>query len=41
VIELGPGQVLSGLIKRIDRTLVTLGPADLDLGLPTERPTAG
>ena len=38
VIELGPGQVLTGLIKRIDRSLVTLGPADLGLDLPTERP---
>jgi len=39
VIESGPGQVLSGLVKRIDRDLTTLSPGDLGLDLPTERPT--
>ena len=34
-VEVGPGQVLSGLIKRIHRDAITLGLADL--GLPTER----
>ena len=34
-VEVGPGQVLSGLIKRIDRDATTLGLADL--GLPAER----
>lgn len=33
-LELGPGQILTGLIKRIDRTVVTAGISDLDLGLP-------
>ena len=34
-IELGPGAVLAGLIKRIDRDVVVLGIADLGLDLPT------
>ncbi len=34
-VEVGPGQVLSGLIKRIHRDAITLGLDDL--GLPTER----
>jgi [acyl-carrier-protein] S-malonyltransferase len=33
-LELGPGSVLAGLIKRIDREARTLSAADLDLGLP-------
>ena len=33
-LEIGPGQVLSGLIKRISREAVIRGIADLDLGLP-------
>jgi [acyl-carrier-protein] S-malonyltransferase len=33
-LELGPGNVLSGLIKRINREVRTLSVADLDLGLP-------
>jgi [acyl-carrier-protein] S-malonyltransferase len=33
-LELGPGNVLSGLIKRISRDVRTLSVADLDLGLP-------
>jgi [acyl-carrier-protein] S-malonyltransferase len=32
-LELGPGNVLSGLIKRISRDVRTLSVADLDLGL--------
>jgi [acyl-carrier-protein] S-malonyltransferase len=32
--ELGPGNVLTGLIKRIDREARTLSVADLDIGLP-------
>lgn len=32
-LELGPGNVLSGLIKRISREVRTLSVADLDLGL--------
>ena len=40
-IEVGPGQVLSGLIKRISRDVTTLGQGDLGLGLPAgERPPA-
>jgi [acyl-carrier-protein] S-malonyltransferase len=34
VIELGPGAVLAGLIKRIDRDLTVKSIADLDLDLP-------
>jgi [acyl-carrier-protein] S-malonyltransferase len=34
-IELGPGAVIAGLIKRIDREATVLGIADLDLGLPS------
>ena len=34
-VEVGPGQVLSGLIKRIHRDAITLGLADL--GLPAEQ----
>jgi len=38
-VEVGPGQVLSGLIKRIERDVATLGLSDL--GLPTdEKPAA-
>lgn len=33
-VELGPGAVLSGLIKRIDRQATTVGLAGLGLGLP-------
>jgi [acyl-carrier-protein] S-malonyltransferase len=33
-VEVGPGQALTGLIKRIDRNVRTLGPADLGLDLP-------
>ncbi len=33
-IDMGPGAVLAGLIKRIDRDAAILGPGDLDLGLP-------
>lgn len=33
-LELGPGNVLGGLIKRISRDVRTLSVADLDLGLP-------
>lgn len=33
-VELGPGNVLSGLIKRIDREAKTLGLGALNLGLP-------
>ncbi|CAA9522343.1 MAG: Malonyl CoA-acyl carrier protein transacylase [uncultured Thermomicrobiales bacterium] len=40
-VELGPGAVLAGLIKRIDRTVATLGVGDLGLGLPVDRPAAG
>ncbi len=40
-VEVGPGQVLSGLIKRISRDATTLRVGDLGLGLPTEdRPAA-
>jgi [acyl-carrier-protein] S-malonyltransferase len=34
-LDLGPGQVVNGLIKRISRDVATLGTGDLDLGLPT------
>ena len=37
-VEVGPGQILSGLIKRINREATTLGLGDL--GLPTELPVA-
>ena len=33
-LEVGAGQVLSGLIKRIDREVAILSLADLDLDLP-------
>jgi [acyl-carrier-protein] S-malonyltransferase len=33
-LELGPGNVLSGLIKRIDREARTFSTADLEIGLP-------
>jgi len=33
-VEVGPGQVLSGLIKRISRDVTTHGVGDLGLGLP-------
>jgi [acyl-carrier-protein] S-malonyltransferase len=34
-IELGPGAVIAGLIKRIDREATVLGVSDLGLGLPS------
>jgi [acyl-carrier-protein] S-malonyltransferase len=34
-IELGPGAVIAGLIKRIDREATVLGIGDLGLGLPS------
>jgi [acyl-carrier-protein] S-malonyltransferase len=37
-VEVGPGQVLSGLIKRIDRTVATFGLGDF--GLPVDKPAA-
>lgn len=37
-VDVGPGQVLAGLIKRIDRQVVTLGPGDLGLDLPAATP---
>ena len=37
-VDVGPGQVLAALIKRIDRQAVTLGPADLGLDLPAATP---
>lgn len=37
-IDVGPGQVLAGLIKRIDRQVATLSPADLGLDLPVPTP---
>jgi [acyl-carrier-protein] S-malonyltransferase len=33
-IDVGPGAVIAGLIKRIDRDATILGPADLGLDLP-------
>jgi [acyl-carrier-protein] S-malonyltransferase len=33
-IDLGPGQVVNGLIKRVSRDVATLSTADLDLNLP-------
>jgi [acyl-carrier-protein] S-malonyltransferase len=38
-VEVGPGQVLSGLIRRIDRDAVVLGPGDF--GLPADAPARG
>lgn len=38
-VEVGPGQVLSGLIRRVSRDVTTLAASDLGLGLPpTDRP---
>lgn len=37
-IELGPGNVLAGLIKRIDRNIPTLSAGSLGLGLPDSLP---
>jgi [acyl-carrier-protein] S-malonyltransferase len=37
-VEVGPGQVLSGLIKRISRDVRTLGLGDLGLDLPIDKP---
>jgi [acyl-carrier-protein] S-malonyltransferase len=37
-VEVGPGQILSGLIKRIDRTVATFGLGDF--GLPVDKPAA-
>ncbi|HEY7030668.1 MAG TPA: ACP S-malonyltransferase [Thermomicrobiales bacterium] len=34
-LDLGPGQVVNGLIKRISRDVATVGTGDLDVGLPT------
>ena len=34
-VEVGPGAVLAGLIKRIDREVTTVGLGDLGLGLPS------
>jgi [acyl-carrier-protein] S-malonyltransferase len=34
-LDLGPGQVVNGLIKRISREVATVGTGDLDVGLPT------
>jgi len=34
-VELGAGNVLAGLIKRIDRAVTTVSMADLGLGTPT------
>ncbi|MGH2550974.1 MAG: ACP S-malonyltransferase, partial [Thermomicrobiales bacterium] len=36
VVEIGPGAVLAGLIKRIDRTLPVKGIGDLGLDLPVD-----
>jgi [acyl-carrier-protein] S-malonyltransferase len=33
--DVGPGQILNGLIKRIDREVLTVGTGDFDLGLLT------
>jgi [acyl-carrier-protein] S-malonyltransferase len=35
IIELGPGNVLAGLIKRIDREIVVLSASDIDPALPS------
>jgi [acyl-carrier-protein] S-malonyltransferase len=37
-VELGPGNVLSGLIKRIDREAISRSIADLGLDLPLDKP---
>jgi [acyl-carrier-protein] S-malonyltransferase len=34
-LDLGPGQVVNGLIKRIDREVATLGTGNLEIDLPT------
>jgi [acyl-carrier-protein] S-malonyltransferase len=34
-LDLGPGQVVNGLIKRVSREVATVGLGDLDVGLPT------
>jgi [acyl-carrier-protein] S-malonyltransferase len=34
-LDLGPGQVVNGLIKRVSRDVATVGVGDLDVGLPT------
>jgi [acyl-carrier-protein] S-malonyltransferase len=34
-VELGPGTVIAGLIKRIDRDATVLSISDLGLGLPS------
>lgn len=34
-LDLGPGQVVNGLIKRIDREVALLGTGNLDIDLPT------
>jgi [acyl-carrier-protein] S-malonyltransferase len=34
-LDLGPGQVVSGLIKRISRDVAAVGMGELDLGLPS------
>ena len=36
LVEIGPGAVLAGLNKRINRDLPTLGIADLGLDLPVD-----
>ncbi len=33
-LDLGPGQVVNGLIKRVNREVATVGVGDLDVGLP-------
>jgi malonyl CoA-acyl carrier protein transacylase len=37
-VEVGPGAVLAGLIKRIDRNLPVKGIGDLGLDLPVDTP---
>ena len=37
-VEMGPGSVLSALVKRIDREAVCRSIADLDLDLPFDKP---
>jgi malonyl CoA-acyl carrier protein transacylase len=37
-VELGPGAVLSGLVKRIDRDAPCRSIADLGLDLPLDKP---